>query len=204
MNTLRRDQKNSRFPGPRAPKIPPRDFFLVDLIHASHAFVLDFHARSIAPTTQPFFLNDSCSQPFILFGTLSLLLVFFWSHTSAFFGPLSNARLLGETLTCMLWHVRLATVLATGPHVTLCARHARAIPDNGCPGISNYFWSRLRLRMRRDSTPRYYCHTTVTPRVTGLSSPTRSVDQQNLNSPQSYSSTHLYLSLSLSLSLSLI
>ena len=33
-------------------KIPPRDFFLVDLIHASHAFVLDFHARSIAPTTR--------------------------------------------------------------------------------------------------------------------------------------------------------
>ena len=33
-------------------KIPPRDFFLVDLIHASHAFVLHFHARSIAPTTR--------------------------------------------------------------------------------------------------------------------------------------------------------
>ena len=107
-----------------------------------------------------------------------------------------------QTLTCMLWHVRLATVLATGPHVTLCARHARVlhmyiekeymkvmretvsgggsryfagsryfmipgpklvhaiqhqifkekkkkirppalIPDNGCPGISNFFWSRL-------------------------------------------------------------
>ena len=74
-----------------------------------------------------FFLNDSCSQPLILFGTLSLLLVFFWSHTSAFFGPLNNAKLLGETLTCMLWHVRLATVLATGPHVTLCARHARVL-----------------------------------------------------------------------------
>ena len=76
---------------------------------------------------QPYFLNDSCSQPLILFGTLSLLLVFFWSHTSAFFGPLNNAKLLGETLTCMLWHVRLATVLATGPHVTLCARHARVL-----------------------------------------------------------------------------
>ena len=33
-------------------KIPPRDFSLVDLIHASHAFVLAFHARSIAPTTR--------------------------------------------------------------------------------------------------------------------------------------------------------
>ena len=32
-----------------------------------------------------------------------------------------------QTLTCMLWHVRLATVLATGPHVTLCARHARVL-----------------------------------------------------------------------------
>ena len=50
---LRRDQKNSRFPGPRAPKNPsPRFFFLVDLIHASHTFVLDFYARSIAPTTR--------------------------------------------------------------------------------------------------------------------------------------------------------
>ena len=83
--------------------------------------------RTLRWSAAAFFLNDSCSQPLILFGTLSLLLVFFWSHTSAFFGPLNNAKLLGETLTCMLWHVRLATVLATGPHVTLCARHARVL-----------------------------------------------------------------------------
>ena len=44
--TIRRDQKKFEIPGPaRTKKSLPEIFFLVDLIHASHAFVLDFHAR---------------------------------------------------------------------------------------------------------------------------------------------------------------
>ena len=49
-------------------KIPPRDFFLVDLIHASHAFVLDFHARGIAPTTRVG-RQASCSSCPVAFST---------------------------------------------------------------------------------------------------------------------------------------
>ena len=45
---------------------------------------------------------------------------------------------------------------------------------------------------------------TVTPRVTWVLTLTYSVDQQNLNYPQSYSSTHLYLSQIPNLSVSLI
>ena len=66
---LRRDQKKFKIPGPaRTKKSLPEIFFLVDLIHASHAFVLDFHARCMAPTTRVG-RQASCSSCRVVFST---------------------------------------------------------------------------------------------------------------------------------------
>ena len=130
---IRRDQKNSRFPGPRAPKNPSPRFFLVDLIHASHAFVLDFHARSIAPTTRVGRQASCRCSPHV--------------HRKRYM------KVMRETVSGggSRYFAGSRYFMTPGPKLVHAIQHQifketkekirppAPIPDNGCPGISNFF-----------------------------------------------------------------